>query len=113
MHPFHKALHKKKMEGLMISIHPASHDESREEMQQAASRGDGAPEVLDKDEDPSVTGAPVEGSPAEEAGESPAFEAKEDAPQVPHKPPAHQPPHHKKSTSLREKAEIEMKKKGY
>lgn len=111
MHPFHKALHKKKMEGLMISIHPASHTPEREEMQQAAARGDGAPEVLDKTEDPSLTG---EGSPMEEAGESPEMEAQEDAQphQASHKPPVPHP-HHKKPSSLREKAEIEMKKKGY
>lgn len=119
MHPFHKALHKKKLEGIMIHISPAkSIGGSHDEMKQAAARGDGAPEILDTESELQDTpasaskfdGTPIEGSPAEEAGESPAIEASEKSPSPFHDKHSK---HNKKPTSLREKAEIEMKKKGY
>lgn len=107
--PYHNAIKKKKFEGLTIHIQPHGQDE--EEMKKAAASGDAAPEVMDKG---------MEGSPLEEAGETPAQEAAEqamggydaDGSGHEHMPPPHTPPGHKK-TSLREKAAFMMKKKGF
>lgn len=102
MHPFHKALHKKKMEGLMISIHPMG-DESKEDMKQAAARGDQAPEVLDKHE--SSEGLDADPAVIPDVSEHDANDVQE--------PHAEHPKKYKKPTSLREKAEAVMKKKGF
>ena len=49
MNPYQKAIKQKKFEGLKIEISPM---EDREEMEQTAANGDGAPVILD---DPSMT----------------------------------------------------------